>query len=83
MEQKILTRQEYKEEEQKVQQKKRIKVRLIPIWLRLIIVAGLIFLMLIIGALIGYSAIGGGHPIDVFKISTWTHIVDIVNKGTK
>ena len=46
-------------------------------------VAGLIVLMVIIGALIGYSVIGGGHPIDVFKISTWTHIVDIVNKGTK
>ena len=83
MEQKSLTRQEYKEIEQKPQQKKRIKVRLIPIWLRLIIVAGLLVLMAIIGALIGYSVIGGGHPIDVFKISTWTHIVDIVNKGTK
>ena len=83
MEEKVLTRQQFKEEEQKVKQKKRIKVRMIPIWLRLIIVAGLIVLMLIIGALIGYSAIGGGHPLDVFKISTWTHIVDIVNKGTK
>ncbi len=83
MEQKILTRQQFKEEEQKTQQKKRIKVRLLPIWLRLIMVAGLIVLMVIIGAIIGYSVIGGGHPIDVFKYSTWTHIVDIVNKGTQ
>ena len=30
-------------------------------------VAGLIVLMVIIGALIGYSAIGGGNPVDVFK----------------
>ena len=65
-----------------MEQKKKIKVRLLPIWLRLLIVAGLIVLMVIIGALIGYSVIGGGHPIDVFKPSTWTHIVDIVNQGT-
>ena len=72
MEQKILTRQELNEEEPKTEQEKKIKVRLVPIWLRLIIVAGLIVLMVIIGAIIGYSVIGGGHLIDLFKPSTWT-----------
>lgn len=81
MEPKILTRQQFKEEQETKRQKK-IKVRLLPIWLRLIIIACLIVFMVIIGALIGYSVIGGGHPLDVFKISTWTHIVDIVNQGT-
>lgn len=88
MEQKILTRQQFKQEEQREKQQKqpkqqkRIKVRLLPIWFRLIIVAVLIVFMVIIGAMIGYGAIGGGHVIDVFKISTWTHIGDIVKKGT-
>lgn len=82
MEQKSLTKQQFNEEEQKEKQKKKIKVRLLPIWLRLLIVAGLIVLMVIIGALIGYSVIGGGHLIDVFKPSTWKHIGDIVNQGT-
>lgn len=82
MEQKSLTRQQFKEEEQQTKQKKKIRVRLLPIWLRLLIVAGLIVIMVIIGAIVGYSAIGGGNFVDVFKKSTWTHIVDIVNKGT-
>ena len=82
MEEKALSRQEFEEEQQpKTQSKQRIRVRLLPIWLRLIIVAALIVVMVIVGALIGYSVIGGGHPLDVFKVSTWTHIVDLVNKG--
>ena len=84
MEEKILSRQEFEEQQEpKTEQnkKQKIRIRLLPIWLRLIIVAVLIVVMVIIGALIGYSVIGGGNPIDVFKVSTWTHIVDLVNKG--
>lgn len=68
--------------EQVTKQNKKIKVRMLPIWLRLVIIIALMVIMIIIGAVIGYSAIGGGHLIDVFKPSTWTHIVDIVNAGT-
>lgn len=81
MEQKSEVRQEQLVD-QVTKQNKKIKVRLFPIWLRLVIIIALMVIMVIIGAVIGYSAIGGGNPIDVFKKSTWTHIVDIVNAGT-
>lgn len=84
MEQKSEVRQEVIEEVKEVDTKPngRIKVRLLPIWLRLLLVIGLIFFALLSGALIGYSVIGGGEATDVFKKSTWTHIIDIVNKNT-
>ncbi|MED3909904.1 DNA-directed RNA polymerase subunit beta [Peribacillus simplex] len=76
-------RQQIEEEIKEVETKpnRRIKVRLLPIWLRLLIVIGLIFIAVLSGALLGYSVIGGGNAMDVFQKSTWTHIIDIVNKG--
>ena len=82
MEQKSLKENNLKKKNRKRSKKRKLKFVCFPIWLRLLIVAGLIVIMVIIGALIGYSVIGGGNPIDVFKPSTWTHIVDIVNQGT-
>ena len=35
------------------------------------------------GAMVGYSVMGDGKATDVFKKSTWTHIVDLVNKDTE
>ncbi|MGG4265414.1 DNA-directed RNA polymerase subunit beta [Peribacillus simplex] len=82
MEQNRVMKQQIEEEIKEVETKpnRRIKVRLLPIWLRLLIVIGLIFIAVLSGALIGYSVIGGGHAMDVFQKSTWTHIIDIVNK---
>ncbi|PJN88250.1 DNA-directed RNA polymerase subunit beta [Bacillus sp. mrc49] len=82
MEQNRVMRQQIEEEINEVETKpeRRIKVRLLPIWLRLLIVIGLIFIAVLSGALLGYSVIGGGHALDVFQKSTWTHIIDIVNK---
>ncbi|STO36058.1 DNA-directed RNA polymerase subunit beta [[Flavobacterium] thermophilum] len=57
------------------------RTRLIPIWLRLIIVAVLMALSLTVGAIVGYSAIGDGAWLDVFRPSTWQHILDFVEKG--
>lgn len=59
---------------------KRMRVRLIPIWLRLIILFLAMVFSLTIGAMVGYGTIGGGNAWDVLKQSTWTHIVDIINK---
>jgi len=58
----------------------KIRVRLIPIWLRLIVVAVLLALSIIIGAVIGYSVLGNGKAVDTFNNETWTHIFDLVNK---
>lgn len=69
MEQNRVMRQQIEEEIKEVEAKpnRRIKVRLLPIWLRLLIVIGLIFIAVLSGALLGYSVIGGGHAMDVFK----------------
>ncbi|MDF9296648.1 DNA-directed RNA polymerase subunit beta [Geobacillus stearothermophilus] len=58
------------------------RTRLIRIGLRLIIVAALMALSLAAGAVVGYSAIGDGAWLDVFRPSTWQHILDFVEKGT-
>ena len=60
--------------------RKRIKIRLFPIWLRILLVLFFLTASIIAGAMIGYGVIGDGKPTDVFKKSTWAHIIDIVNK---
>lgn len=60
--------------------RKKIRVRLIPIWLRVIIVALLIVASVSLGAIVGYSVMGDGKADDVFQKSTWMHIVDLINK---
>ena len=78
------TRQQMREERnhsaEKKARRKRVRVRIIPIWLRTIIVAVLIFLSVIAGATVGYSFMGGGNAKDIFDKSTWTHIIDLVEK---
>ncbi|WP_066296898.1 DNA-directed RNA polymerase subunit beta [Bacillus sp. FJAT-29937] len=59
---------------------RRIRVRMIPIWLRIIIVAVLISISGIAGAAFGYGVMGGGNAKDIFQKSTWTHIVDLVER---
>jgi hypothetical protein len=60
---------------------KRIRVRLIPIWLRLILLVVLVFISVVAGAIVGYGMLGGGKIAEVFQESTWTHIIDLVEKG--
>ncbi|MGG3560673.1 DNA-directed RNA polymerase subunit beta [Neobacillus rhizosphaerae] len=59
---------------------KRIRIRLIPIWLRLVLLVVFTFVSLLAGATVGYGILGGGKVADVFKQSTWTHIQDLVDK---
>ncbi|MGM0838442.1 MAG: DNA-directed RNA polymerase subunit beta [Bacillota bacterium] len=61
---------------------KRLKwrIRLIPIWLRLIIIVAIMIIAAISGAMFGYGVLGGGSPMDVLDKSTWQHIIDLVNK---
>ena len=55
-----------------------VQIRIIPIWLRLILIILLIAIVAVIGLQFGYSYIGDGNPEDVLKKDTWTHIVDII-----
>ncbi len=60
--------------------KQRLRIRLIPIWFRIIMVLALMIAFTCAGTMVGYGVIGNGKPLDVFKQSTWQHIVDIVVK---
>ena len=67
-----------KKEEHQEQKSRRIRVRLIPIWLRLILVIILFAASIIVGAAFGYGVMGEGNPMDIFEKSTWTHIRDLI-----
>ena len=83
MEQLPLTREAFKQEQE--EQKKSmvgqiIRIRLFPIWLRIIVVVIALSVALISGAIVGYSVMGNGKPAEVFQKETWTHIKDLVVK---
>lgn len=55
-----------------------VQLRLIPIWLRMILVGALFILAATIGMMIGYEYIGDGDPGNALKWSTWQHLLDII-----
>lgn len=59
---------------------KRVRIRLIPIWLRVVLLVIFTGVFLVAGAAVGYGLLGNGNPGDVLKGSTWTHIIDLVEK---
>ncbi|WP_449538016.1 DNA-directed RNA polymerase subunit beta [Ferdinandcohnia sp. Marseille-Q9671] len=71
------------EKEPKKKREKKIRIRLIPIWVRLLLVVILFAASILIGVVVGYGVIGDGEPSDALKKSTWQHIVDIVNKDAE
>ena len=83
MEEKAMTRETYKKEieaQKETSPNRRIKIRLLPIWLRVLIVVLLIALSITLGAMFGYGVMGGGKAMEIFDKSTWTHILELVNK---
>lgn len=77
-----LKREEKKTDEAVTKKVRWVQIRMIPIWLRVILVILLLAGVMAIGLQIGYGSIGDGNPNDVFKKETWLHIVDII-KGTE
>lgn len=72
--------------EQKKQQKRgkhRYRIRLIPIWLRLLIVLVLLAASLTAGTMVGYGVVGKGDPMDVFNKKTWMHVYNVVYKDAE
>lgn len=61
-------------------QKLKWRIRLIPIWLRIIIILAVMVAAIIAGAMFGYGVLGGGDPMDVLNKETWQHILDLINK---
>ncbi|MBM6616713.1 DNA-directed RNA polymerase subunit beta [Bacillus suaedaesalsae] len=72
-------KKEKKEQREEVRDVK-IRIRLFPIWLRLIIIVLAVAVSLFAGVAIGYGVIGSGEVKDAFKESTWTHVIDLVKK---
>ena len=64
--------------EERVKNKFWVQVRILPIWLRIILVLLLLVGAAVVGAMIGYGYIGDGNPGDVLKKETWTHVLDIM-----
>ena len=73
-----LQKKEQEVEIKHAENENKIRIRLIPIWLRVIMIIGLIFVSMTLGAAIGYGVLGDGKVSDVFKPSTWTHLIDLV-----
>ena len=65
---------------EKVKKQKKQRIRVFPIWLRIIVVLILFALCLILGVIVGYGVIGDGNPTDALDLQTWQHILDIVQK---
>ncbi|MFC5466427.1 DNA-directed RNA polymerase subunit beta [Lederbergia graminis] len=84
----VRTREQMKKQRsaEKVQHKstakknKRVRVRLIPIWLRIVLLLIFLAASLAAGLMVGYGVIGDGNPTDALKKETWTHIIDLVIK---
>ena len=57
-----------------------VRVRMLPIWLRILLFILLLAGSLALGAVLGFAGIGDGKAADVFKAETWQHIIDIVVK---
>ncbi len=56
-----------------------VQIRLIPIWLRLIIVIILLGIAGAIGLTVGYGIIGEGSTSDALKWETYQHMLDILS----
>ena len=56
-----------------------VQIRLIPIWLRIIIVIILLGVAAAVGLTVGYGVIGDGSTSDALKWETYQHIFDILN----
>lgn len=74
-------RQEKRIKREQELEPKKIRIRIIPVWLRVLIVLLLVIASTLIGVAVGYSVIGDGDFSDAFKRETWQHIVDIVKKA--
>lgn len=82
VQQDISRKMEKKEKQQRKREEKRNRprLRIFPIWLRIIVISIFAAAAFIIGLMIGFAVLGDGSPLDVLRVETWQHIIDIVNK---
>lgn len=73
-------RQQKKQQKAEKRKNKKPRLRIFPIWLRIVLVGAISVLALGAGLMIGYGVLGDGEPKDALKWETWQHIIDIVAK---
>lgn len=59
--------------------RKRDRIRMFPIWLRLVVIVVCCALSLVGGVMFGFGVIGDGKPLDALSFETWQHILDLMN----
>ena len=69
---------EIPEPEQQQKANRIVKMRLLPIWLRLILIALLFISVAVVGLIVGYGYIGDGDVGNALKWSTWQYLLDII-----
>ncbi|WP_226581377.1 DNA-directed RNA polymerase subunit beta [Halobacillus litoralis] len=69
-----------KKPERKENVSKKGRRRILPIWLRIILVLLFSAIALLIGLMVGYGVLGDGNPTDALNLDTWKHIWNIVTK---
>lgn len=75
---KVTKNNEDRGKKRKEKQKRPARVRIFPIWLRLLVVTALVLFALVAGLMIGFGVLGDGEPLDALKVETWQHIIDII-----
>ncbi|WPK12499.1 DNA-directed RNA polymerase subunit beta [Lysinibacillus louembei] len=71
-------RNEETEPSERARRARWVQIRLIPIWLRIVLVLALLLCAAAGGVMFGYGFLGSGEPSDALKWSTWQHIFDII-----
>ncbi len=77
------SRKQVKQAKKTEERKLKIRIRLIPIWLRIVFVLFFMAVGAVSGAMIGYGVLGDGKPIDALKKETWQHVFDLVEKESE
>ncbi|SDI63025.1 DNA-directed RNA polymerase subunit beta [Alteribacillus bidgolensis] len=55
------------------------RIRMVPIWVRLLIILGLFLISLIAGLIVGYALIGEGKSIQILNWETWQSLFNFMN----
>jgi hypothetical protein len=74
-------RQQKKMQKIEKRKNKKPRLRIFPIWLRIVVVGALSVAALAVGLMIGYGGLGEGEARDVLEWETWQHIIDIIFKA--
>ncbi|SDI46394.1 DNA-directed RNA polymerase subunit beta [Natribacillus halophilus] len=60
---------------------KEYRTRLIPMWMRLLIVLFLLIVSMTSGLVIGYSVIGEGEGLQILHWDTWQQLYQYISGG--